>query len=683
MKFHKLCTLVLGVALGALTCLGDLSFDAGRLSARAKATISAENGAVRVRFDDPGWDAGLVVEPPEGRDSWDLSRWEQICVDVTNLSSTRQLRLLIAAWGNNPEGKTREINAGIAVNPGETRTLRLHLPHQWKYGSPQGVPGVRVIDTTRVQKIAFFMQWPFERAAAGLVDCRLSNLRVEGELAPTRQMTADEYIPFIDEYGQFIHGDWPAKVRSAADIRRNHAREMAQLNASRRPAEWNRFGGWKNGPQLEATGNFRTVKHEGKWWLVDPEGRLFFSHGIDVISAYNDPLKVLPGRENWFAKLPPGTTSYFPTELALRQKYGTEAYHAQYFQTVARRLEHWGINTIGDWGRHEIMDLGKTPYTLQLTDYDWRMPRLGESKLKFYDVFDQRYIEKMKTLIPDQAARNPIVLKSLTDPMCIGYFIDNELNFGNRGRMTLVDDVLKCPPTQAAKREFIGDLKLKYITINALNRAWKTSYADWDAMLASTQVPTSDGYREDANVFFLKMVEQYFRLCRDAVKSVAPHRLYLGCRFISTDAPRKALYEASEKYCDVLTVNIYAHSAANFPSPADGFPDMPVLIGEFHFGVLDRGMFSASLCQAGMTQEDRAMAYIRFMQGVLVHPNFIGAHWFQYRDQPLTGRGDGEAYQIGFVDVADTPYEELCQAARKVGEQMYQYRMRGQLVEFD
>jgi len=133
----------------------------------------------------------------------------------------------------------------------------------------------------------------------------------------------------------------------------------------------------------------------------------------------------------------------------------------------------------------------------------------------------------------------------------------------------------------------------------------------------------------------------------------------------------------------VLTVNIYAHSAANFPSPADGFPDMPVLIGEFHFGVLDRGMFSASLCQAGMTQEDRAMAYIRFMQGVLVHPNFIGAHWFQYRDQPLTGRGDGEAYQIGFVDVADTPYEELCQAARKVGEQMYQYRMRGQLVEFD
>src|SRR5690606_41653877 len=117
--------------------------------------------------------------------------------------------------------------------------------------------------------------------------------------------------------------------------------------------------------------------------------------------------------------------------------------------------------------------------------------------------------------------------------------------------------------------------------------------------------------------------------------------------------------------------------------PVDEFPDVPVLIGEFHFGILQRGMFRPSLCWAGATPEDRAVAYIRFMQGALVHPKIVGAHYFQYRDQPLTGRGDGEAYQIGFVDVADTPYEELCQAARKVGEQMYQYRMRGQLVEFD
>ena len=47
------------------------------------------------------------------------------------------------------------------------------------------------------------------------------------------------------------------------------------------------------------------------------------------------------------------------------------------------------------------------------------------------------------------------------------------------------------------------------------------------------------------------------------------------------------------------------------------------------------------------------------------------------RDQPLLGRGDGEAYQIGFVDVCDRPYPELCRAARKIGGELYEKRSKG------
>ena len=43
----------------------------------------------------------------------------------------------------------------------------------------------------------------------------------------------------------------------------------------------------------------------------------------------------------------------------------------------------------------------------------------------------------------------------------------------------------------------------------------------------------------------------------------------------------------------------------------------------------------------------------------------------------LLGRGDGEAYQIGFVDVCDRPYPELCRSARMVGETMYRKRSKG------
>ena len=61
----------------------------------------------------------------------------------------------------------------------------------------------------------------------------------------------------------------------------------------------------------------------------------------------------------------------------------------------------------------------------------------------------------------------------------------------------------------------------------------------------------------------------------------------------------------------------------------------------------------------------------------LEHPNIVGAHWFQYIDQPYTARGssdDGENYQIGFVDGCDTPYPELIKASREVNWDLYKYR---------
>src|SRR5690606_13302403 len=109
------------------------------------------------------------------------------------------------------------------------------------------------------------------------------------------------------------------------------------------------------------------------------------------------------------------------------------------------------------------------------------------------------------------------------------------------------DHVLRSPAKQAAKIEFVNDLKAQYAEIGKLNAAWETDYADWDALLNGTDVPASKGFRADSGVFFQKAVDRYFRLCRDAIKSVAPHRLYLGSRFIATDAVRKQLYDASFK----------------------------------------------------------------------------------------------------------------------------------------
>jgi len=76
-------------------------------------------------------------------------------------------------------------------------------------------------------------------------------------------------------------------------------------------------------------------------------------------------------------------------------------------------------------------------------------------------------------------------------------------------------------------------------------------------------------------------------------------------------------------------------------------------------------------------QAERAASYANYVKSALANPLVIGTHWFQYGDQATTGRPDGENYQIGFVDICDTPYAETVAASREVGYPMYRQRLSG------
>jgi len=85
-------------------------------------------------------------------------------------------------------------------------------------------------------------------------------------------------------------------------------------------------------------------------------------------------------------------------------------------------------------------------------------------------------------------------------------------------------------------------------------------------------------------------------------------------------------------------------------------------------------MFHTGLVRT-RNQQDRAKSYIRYVRSVIDCPAFVGCHWFQYIDEPVTGRfWDGENYNIGFVTVVDSPYPELVDAARKVHAEAYDRR---------
>ena len=90
--------------------------------------------------------------------------------------------------------------------------------------------------------------------------------------------------------------------------------------------------------------------------------------------------------------------------------------------------------------------------------------------------------------------------------------------------------------------------------------------------------------------------------------------------------------------------------------------DKPVLIGEFHFGTPGRGM-AAGIIQT-KNHEERGVAYRYYVENAAAIPAVVGTHWFEWIDEPNTGRNDGENYNIGVVDVTDRPYQELVDAMK-------------------
>lgn len=677
----KLCRLLLSFLPLLPLSAGELALTAAQLTPRYRAKAALEDGVIRLTSNTAEWDAGLLINPPAGQ-KFDFSDARYLAVDVENRSADRQMRLTMHISSGVRSSKSsshvdlphREVNTGIGLNPGEKRTMRLYLPHAALFTAPAGGKNLRnPLDTARINGIEFKMQWPFEAEREGLLDCRLSNLRTEGVPDFARRVPpADQYFPFIDVYGQYKHTDWPEKIHSDGELRAAHQRELAELAALPAPPEWDRFGGWANGPQLDATGAFRLEKYQGKWFFVDPDGRLFWSTGLDVLRNHSDATGGR-GHEQWFSQKVPADGMLPFTHWNLQRKYGKKDYEDDFYAVLTRRLRAWGINTIGNWAAGDFMLKGRTPYTMQLCDFARDFPRFAGDKVKFYDVFDPQFEVKMGNILRDRAAVDPATQASLNDPMCIGYFIDNELRFND-----IIAAVLGSEPQQPAKTAFITFLRTRYSGIDRLNDAWQTGFADWQTLAASRSrnSPKGPAFREDSAQFYRMFVNRYFEICRNGIKRTAPHRLYLGCRFVGF-RQNGSVWEAAAKYCDAVSVNTYSNSVFNVKS-AD-FHGRPVLVGEFHYGTYDRGMFSSSLVPVG-NQQERAVSYTRFVQGALVHPAFVGAHWFQFRDQPLTGRYDGEGYQIGFVDVADTPYPELTKAAREVGAGMYRYRLKGKLV---
>jgi len=633
------------------------------------------------------------VQFPAKDKPWDWSQSGGLAFDLTNPSDEDVdfvLRIDDAASGDSPQHSVSG-HVRIAAHRSTSFFYPLGASTPMEHGMRGGPPFPEIepiiyISRNRINEAhitAFQLYLDHPTAARTLI---LDNVRLLPSLS---------YVGIVDAFGQYTRAEWPGKIREAADLVQQRAQEETTLQAAPALPDRDEYGGWASGPEVQPTGFFATTQREDKWWLVTPRGHLFFSLGVDVISI-QDGFTLIEGREKLFTWLPApndalarhysdtnnvlygpikkGKTFNFYT-ANLERKYGAD-YLAKWRSFALDRLRAWGFNTIANWSDPALFEQERVPYTPTIDiSGDYARVASGQDYWgEMHDPFDPKFAAAAERSIRDVAQ------KYRDDPWCLGYFIDNEMSWGSggsdRGHYGLALGTLAGEKGSPAKRAFVEQLKLHYRKVQSLNHAWGTPFSSWDALLEQSYHP--DGaltpqMKDDFSSFLKVFAQQYFRVVRDALKRFDPNHLYLGCRF-AWRTPEAA--EAAAEYCDVVSFNIYRPRLDAGEWAFVNSLHRPCIIGEFHFGALDRGMFHPGLVSTP-NQEARAAMYQDYIRTVVDTPAFVGCAWFQYYDEPLTGRTyDGENYNIGMVTATDTPYAEIVEAAKRVHAEVYTRRAR-------
>lgn len=485
------------------------------------------------------------------------------------------------------------------------------------------------------------------------------------------------FFPFINKYGQYKHDTWPGKITSDSQFKQAIEKETKDLAKHTGSIEWDRFGGFANGPKFEATGHFRTKKIDGQWWIINPDGHLFWSSGVNGAGKLTVETPI-NGREHFFEGLPNKRSdnqeyfkgkAYYHGLKNQHRKYGENS-DQKYLDVSLDRMKSWGLNTLGGWSNENVAkssDQKKLPYTVFIGA---TKPEIHD---KFPDVFDPKWKSELARKVKAKAA----FVKN--DPYFFGFFINNEIHWGTP--QSLAASTLAKGKSSAGKKVYVALLKDKFKTIENFNTKADSNFKSWQVLLTTKVKADQVKHRllKDINVsHYTNMTHMYFKTSKELIDEHAPGKLYLGCRWHGNHKNDINVAVAA-KYVDILTFNAYENEVEHYPYPAANI-DKPFIISEFNFGALDAGKFFTGLGYAS-NQRNRGEKYKNFVEGALRNPRIVGAHWFMWANSTTAGRGNGENANCGLVSMTDQIYYELISYMRETNYSLYQYRLAADKIQ--
>lgn len=388
---------------------------------------------------------------------------------------------------------------------------------------------------------------------------------------------------------------------------------------------------------------FRARQTAGTWWLSTPDGKPFWSLGVCCVDQGEE--KYNPANPGFAA------SRIYPTT-------------PEWVTATRDNLRRWGFNSLGGWSDTDRLsrNAGKNslPYCIVL--------HLGAYyHAPWVDLFSPDFERTT-----DKAAQEQIA-KVRDDPNLIGYFTDNELGWWDE---TLFLYYFAMKPDTPGKQELIKLLQREYRNdVAAFRKDWNTGAKTFEELATLSQITLRAGGsgRRIVTSWVRILAERYYAVVKRSVRKYDTMHLILGDRYAQYYTLPVA--QASAKFVDVASSNMGAEwndgtLSRFFLDTLHHATKKPILITEFYMAARENrsgNKNSSTAFPIVDTQAERAVAFGTNVRALAGLPYVVGAHWFQYYDEPTHGRKDGEDFNMGLVDIHGKPYERLVQTAANLG----------------
>lgn len=394
----------------------------------------------------------------------------------------------------------------------------------------------------------------------------------------------------------------------------------------------------------------------GVWWFLSPEGKLEFLNTVTTVQPYQK------GRDkegphyvsrDWKGPL--------DAEIWVMEPEADKSELDYWAARTIERVKEAGFKGLGGWCNwafygHDVS------ITRVLVLWRW-----AGNKTLFYSP---EWAEKVREAIEKQVT-------ALRDNRnLVGYYLDNELGWGDEfsSAERYFDGLDADNPN---RREVIKVIRSVWPRIEEFNNDWGLELGDWGQLDNLAKLPRNPA-RARAKLreaWLYHLARDYFEFTTKLIRKYDANHLILGVRFKGR-APREVC-RASRGLTDAQSINIYVSDARLNKEMFEGIYEesgQPVIITEYGFHSTDGRSNNENRCGFiwghVIDQKAKADGYRLLTTRLARVPYIIGADWFQWNDEPPSGRGDGEDVNFGIVDIYDEPYEHMVEVIRGTTPQL-------------